>query len=46
MSDFILSTDFAIENKKEPVTVQIYRFLKQSIIECRLMPGDLLSENN
>ena len=45
MNEFYLSTDFVLENSKEPINHQIYRFLKRAIIECRLMPGDPLSEN-
>ncbi len=45
MNEFYLSTEFAVENTKEPINQQIYRFLKKAIIECRLLPGDPLSEN-
>ncbi|MDY6321315.1 MAG: GntR family transcriptional regulator [Succinivibrio sp.] len=45
MNEFYLSTEFAVENTKEPINKQIYRFLKKAIIECRLLPGDPLSEN-
>ncbi|HAR80467.1 MAG TPA: GntR family transcriptional regulator [Succinivibrionaceae bacterium] len=45
MNEFYLSTDFAVENTKEPINRQIYRFLKRAIIECRLLPDDPLSEN-
>lgn len=45
MNEFYLSTDFVLVNSKEPINQQIYRFLKRAIIECRLMPGEPLSEN-
>ncbi len=45
VNEFYLSTEFAIDNSKEPLNQQIYRFLKRAIIECRLLPGDPLSEN-
>ena len=45
MNEFYLSTEFAVENTKEPINQQIYKFLKKAIIECRLQPGDPLSEN-
>lgn len=45
MNEFYLSTEFVLVNNKEPINQQIYRFLKRAIIECRLMPGDPLSEN-
>ena len=45
MNEFYLSTEFAVENTREPINQQIYKFLKKAIIECRLQPGDPLSEN-
>ncbi|MGL4916196.1 MAG: GntR family transcriptional regulator [Aeromonas allosaccharophila] len=32
-------------NSEEPINKQIYRFLRKEIIECQLLPGTLLSEN-
>lgn len=45
MGEFYLSTDCVL-NGHEPINQQIYAFLRRSIIECRLLPDDTLSEND
>ena len=45
MNDIFLSGDKFVLNSVDPISRQIYAYLKRAIIECRLMPGDHLSEN-
>ena len=45
MNDIFLTDEKFILNSVDPISRQIYAFLKRAIIECRLMPGDHLSEN-
>ena len=45
MNDIFLTDEKFVLNSVDPISRQIYTFLKRAIIECRLMPGDHLSEN-
>ncbi len=45
MGEFYLSTDYVLNNEN-PINQQVYSFLRRSIIECRLLPDDTLSEND